>query len=112
VEFFPQNWANARELTFSFYNPGEQSTLYYRVHDQRHRGKKDYSDRYNGHTELISGWNTIEVEIEKIESGPENRKIDINHIRCFGLFVTKQPCNRVLYIDDVKIIMNEAGNSL
>lgn len=97
---FAENWSNAQYLTFSIYNSGEQLTLYYRVHEWKYRGKsQDYSDRYNGHSEPVSEWNTIEVEIKKIESGPENRKTDINHIRCFGFFVTKQPSNRVLYVD-------------
>jgi len=109
LNHFPENWSNARALTFSVYNPGEQLTIHYRVHDwKHHRGKnQDYSDRFNGHSDLASGWNTIEVEIKKIERGPKNRKIDLNHIRGFGFFVTMQSTQRVLYVDDVKLLMNE-----
>lgn len=66
LNYCPENSSNAKELTFSIYNPGEQLTLYYRVYDWKHRGKKDYSDKYKGHSELVSGWNTIKVEIKKI----------------------------------------------
>lgn len=109
LNHFPENWSKAQALTFSVYNPGESLTLHYRVHDRKHRGKnQDYSDRFNGHTDLVAGWNTITVEIENIENGPKNRKIDLNHIRGFGIFLVKQPVARVLYIDEVKLLMNEA----
>jgi VanZ family protein len=104
LQHFPENWSNAQVLTFSVYNPGELVTLHYRIHDRKHKGKhQDYSDRFNKHTDLTSGWNTITVRMEEIENGPENRKMNIGHIRGFGLFVVEQPAARVLYIDYVKL---------
>lgn len=112
LRHFPENWSNARALTFSVYNPGDLVTMHYRIHDEKHRlGNQEYSDRFNGHTDLVFGWNTITIEMEEIENGPKNRKIDIDHIREFVLFVVEQPEARVFYIDDVKLLLNETSDN-
>ena len=107
LQHFPENWSKARALTFSIYNPGDVVTLHYRIHDWKHKGKNQaYSDRFNGHTNLASGWNTITIGMKEIENGPKTRKNDINHIRGFGIFVVDQPVARVFYIDDVQLALD------
>ncbi len=111
LDHFPENWSKATALTFSVYNPGEAETLHYRVHDWKHRGEnQDYSERFNGHSNLAFGWNTIIIKIEDIKNGPKNRKNDISHIKGFGIFLVDQPVARVIYIDNVKLLLIETSN--
>jgi len=109
---FPENWSNARALTFSIYNPGDMVTLHYRIHDWKHRGKnQDYSDRFNGHSNLHPGWNTITIGIKDIINGPKNRKNDIEHIRGFSIFLIDQTVARVIYMDDVQLLLIETSSN-
>ena len=105
LRHFPENWSKAQALTFSIYNPGKMITLHYRIHDWKHRGENQaYFDRYNGHTDLVTGWNTITIPMEAIKNGPKYRKMEMDHIRGFGLFVTEQPVAKILFLDDVKLM--------
>ncbi len=47
---------------------------------------------------------TITVPIEEIVNGPKKRKMDLAHIQGLGFFVTEQPCERVLYFDDIRLL--------
>lgn len=100
------NWKGGRALSFSVYNSEDPIVLNYRVHDILHTGLQNYSDRFNGSSVLFPGWNTIVIPMSEIEKGPKYRKMDIEHIRNFGVFVIEQPQDRVLYIDDVKLLMH------
>ncbi|MGB3209632.1 MAG: VanZ family protein [Desulforhopalus sp.] len=111
LNHFPPNWSDAQALTFSVYNPGEPVVLNYRVHDQNHLEKyQNYSDRFNGQATLRPGWNILTIGMGDIENAPKNRKMDIQHIRGLGVFVAGQPVQRVLYIDDVKLLMTKPGS--
>jgi len=113
LHYFPEDWSKAQALTFSVYNPGKTIALHYRLHDWKHCGEhQDYSDRFNGHTDLHPGWNTIRIDIDQIKNGPKNRKMDINHIRGFGLFVVELPVAKIFYLDDVKLLLNEPNENL
>ena len=107
---FPQDWSGKNALTFSVFNPGEPVELFFRVHDRLHTGdKQEYQDRYNGSRVLARGWNDIVIPMTAIHNAPASRKMDLAHIRGFGLFVMDQPEPRLLYLDDVRLL---DGNGL
>jgi len=113
LKHFPHNWSGAKALEFSVFNPGETVALSYRVHDWKHRGKNQaYHERFNGKVNLTSGWNTIAISMVEIVNGPKNRKMELEDIRGVGFFVVEQPVEKVIYIDNVKLRMNNSANSV
>ncbi len=102
---FPQDWRGKNALAFSVFNPGEPVELLFRVHDRLHTGdKQEYHDRFNGSRILARGWNDIVIPMTAIHDAPASRKMDLAHIRGFGLFVMDQPEPRLLYLDDVRLV--------
>lgn len=103
--YFPEDWRGKKALAFSVYNPGSQVELSFRVHDRLHSGEKQlYQDRFNGMRVLSGGWNDIVIPMDAIRDAPAGRKMDLAHIRGFGLFVMEQPEDRLLYLDDVRLL--------
>lgn len=105
LQYFPGDWSGRSGLVFNVFNPGQEITLHYRVHDYLHRGdKQTYGDRFNGSTVLQPGWNEIVIPMTDILNGPKDRKMDVTKIRGFGIFVVKQAERRVLYLDNVRLL--------
>lgn len=105
LQHFPGDWSGWKGLAFTVFNPGLQITLHYRVHDSFHRqSNQDYADRFNGKTILHHGWNEIVIPMADIVDGPRTRKMELNRIAGFGLFVMNQVERRVLYLDDVRLL--------
>jgi VanZ family protein len=103
--YFPENWHEKKGLAFSVYNPGSPIELSFRVHDRFHTGEKQlYQDRFNGMRVLAGGWNDIVIPMDAIRDAPAGRKMDLAHIRGFGLFVMNQAEDRLLYLDDVRLL--------
>ena len=102
---FPEDWHEKKALAFSVYNPGSPLELHFRVHDRSHTGENQlYQDRFNGTSVLAGGWNDIVIPMDAIRDAPAGRKMDLAHIRGFGLFVMEQPESRLLYLDDVRLL--------
>ena len=102
---FPGNWSGKSALAFAVFNPGKPLVLHYRVHDVLHTaGEQRYTDRFNGRAVLKNGWNDIVIPMVDIINGPTTRKMDLTKISGFGLFVTKQPDRRILFLDNVRLL--------
>ncbi len=104
LQHFQPDWSGRRALAFDVFNPGQPITLHYRVHDVRHIDNQKYTDRYNGHTDLKYGWNEIVIPLAEIIEAPHGRKMDITRISGFGIFVVQQADQRVLFLDNVRLL--------
>lgn len=103
--YFPDDWREKKALAFSVYNPGSPVELSFRVHDRLHSGENQlYQDRFNGMRVLADGWNDIVIPMDAIRDAPAGRKMDLAQIRGFGLFVMEQTEDRLLYLDDVRLL--------
>lgn len=104
--YFPENWEGAKFFRLSIYNPSaEILTLTCRINDRQHRqGGGAYDDRFNRSYVLPKGWHTIVVDMEDIREAPKGRRMDIKHVKEVGLFATRLPRPRVIFIDDVRLV--------
>ncbi|MEA3547402.1 MAG: VanZ family protein [Thermodesulfobacteriota bacterium] len=106
LKYFPRNWNGMKGLSLSIYNP-EQSVLQitFRVHDRLHvEGKQIYADRFNRSLTMQPGWNVIFILMDDIKNAPANREMDLANIYGFGLFSSDLKEEKVIYIDDVRLV--------
>jgi len=107
LDYFPGNWQEAEELSFKIFNPGLPMNIHYRIHDAQHSGENQrFNNRYNNTTILQTGWNLVRTPLADIEQAPVDRQMDLGRIRGLGIFVSREPENRVIYLDDVRLIMD------
>lgn len=108
LRYFPENWSRAKELQFSVYNPGPGVVLHYRINDALHEfGEERYDDRFHGTQLLDYGWNSINIDMRTVEDAPSKRPMNLNRIRKFRIFLVDNDRERYLYIDDVRLIVEE-----
>ena len=105
LRYFDGNWASARTLKISVYNPDENPLqLSCRIHDQQHtEGYQEYTDPYNRQFLLLTGWNQLEIDLDEVEGAPSGRNMDMSRIRSVGLFTVALPESRIIYIDEVRL---------
>ena len=106
LEYFPGDWTGFSQFQCNIFNPDENPlSITCRIHDIVHiQGVQRYEDRYNHSFQLAKGWNTISIDLEDVKRAPANRSMDMGHIRCVGIFTTRLPRPRVIYIDDVRLV--------
>lgn len=105
LKHFDGNWASARTLQISLYNPYTNSLqITCRIHDLQHSdGNEEYEDRFNRSYLLMPGWNQIEIDLNEVKESPSSRNMDMSRIRGVGLFVVSLPTARTLYLDEVRL---------
>jgi hypothetical protein len=105
LSYFDGDWASARTLKISLYNPdAEPLQITCKIHDLQHAdGDEEYEDRFNRSFLLMQGWNHIEINLDEVEESPASRSMDMSRIRGFGLFVVSQSEPRFLYLDNVQL---------
>ena len=105
LKYFNGNWASARFLKISLYNPdATELRVTFRINDRQHNdGLEEYEDRYNRSFNLTPGWNQIKIDLYEVKNSPSNRKMDMTHIRGFGFFAMSLPNARILYLDKVQL---------
>ena len=105
LNYFDGNWASARTLKISLYNPdADPLQITCRIHDLQHAdGNEEYKDRFNRSFLLIQGWNHIVINLDEVEQSPAGRSMDMSRIRGLGLFVMSLPAPRTLYLDNVRL---------
>lgn len=105
LDQFPRDWSKRNSLVFSVYNPGATLQLNFRVHDNLHTGElQEFTNRFNGRSVLKHGWNDISIPMADILHGPEERTMNLDKIKCFGIFVVKQDTKRTIYLDNVRLL--------
>lgn len=104
--YFSRNWEGYKLFQFKIYNPDpEEISITCRIHDKEHvRGSQTFTDRFNRRFTVASGWHTIRIDMEDIRRAPEGREMDLTHIWAVGIFASRLPHPRVIYLDDVKLI--------
>lgn len=101
--YFPRDWRGYEKLHFSVYYWGSKPlTLHCRIHDFLHKEHDmAFSDRFHKRFVLQTGWNDLQVSLHEVVLSPEGRKMEMQHIEGFGIFVVRQEKPLDIYIDDV-----------
>jgi len=107
LRYFAHDWGDYNCLQFSLFNPSsEPIKINCRVHDIHHdKHGQDYYDRFNTSYLLPQGWSDIKISVKDIADAPRKRKMDLVHIQGFYLFVVRLPQPRIIYIDDVRLVL-------
>ena len=102
---FPRDWSEYRFVSLQVFNPdSEPLTLHFRIHDRYHYDHDNaYSDRFNTSFTLKTGWNHLQVPLDKVAHAPKTRLLDLTQVAGMGVFVGKIPHKRMIYLDDVKL---------
>lgn len=105
MKYFPANWLQYQRLQFRVLNPSPQPlSLTCRIHDAQHtKGPQYYNDRFNQTYPISQGWNTITIDLNEVQKSPQNRPMDLTQIQGIGIFATRLPHPRTIYIDDLKL---------
>ncbi len=101
--YFPHDWRGYQWLRFSVYNPQPVPlVLNSRIHDALHKEHGNgFHDRFNQQFDLQPGWNDLAVSLEKVEQAPRGRRMDMEHVEGFGLFVVQQQTPLEIVLDHV-----------
>ncbi len=95
------DWSLYRWLAFDLFAPDSlPGGLTVRIDDAAHDGA--YTDRYNGNHSAPPGASSIRIDLQLVERGPVNRRMDMQKIRLvmlFGYGVRDQ----ILFIDNIRL---------
>ena len=102
---FPRDWRGYRTLSLEALNPSPQEIdIICRIHDLRHEeGVQRYEDRYNKTLHLRSGWNHFRINLEEVARAPAGRTLDLGTIRVVGIFATRLPTPRTIFLDHIRL---------
>ncbi|AZT84750.1 succinyl-CoA synthetase subunit beta [Marinobacter sp. NP-4(2019)] len=105
LDNLPVDWRDYDQLTVTLFNPDDADlTLTLRINDVEHeRGSNVYSDRFNTQLPLKPGLNTFTLGLEDIENAPRNRAMNMDNIRRLGIFTTRLPAPRTIYLLDLRL---------
>jgi VanZ family protein len=105
LDYFPHDWRGYSFLRFSVFNPSaEPLEMTCRVNDRQHdRDGYGFDDRFNRRILIEAGWNRFLIPIVQIEDAPRGRQMDLTHIAGFGIFATRLPSPRTVYLDDLRL---------
>jgi len=110
LKYFPSDWKNFSHLKFSIYNPSSDPlNVISRLHDADHYDKGgSFDDRFNVKTEILQGWNDIEIALEDVENAPKTRKMNLNHIQGLSVYTVQLPQERIIYIDYIRLVKRKS----
>jgi len=103
--YFPRDWTGYRFLLLDVLNPSsEEINITCRIHDWRHEeGEQRYEDRFNKYIRLRQGWNDLRIDLGEVARAPVGRTMDLGEIRVVGLFASKLPAPRTIFVDHVRL---------
>jgi hypothetical protein len=103
--YFPRNWTGYRFLHLDVLNPSsEEIKITCRIHDRRHEeGEQRFEDRFNKLFRLRQGWNDLRIDLAEVARAPVGRTMDLGEIRLMGLFASKLPMPRTIFVDHVRL---------
>jgi len=105
--YFPRNWEGFSYLQFAIFNPSfEDISITCRIHDNKlaEQGQRS-EDRFSRTFSIPKGWNTITISLKDIKNAPKNRQMNMLEIRYIDFFENSLPYQRIIYIDDVKLLL-------
>ncbi len=102
---FPGKWAGYRSLRLSVFNPEPREVaITVRIHDRLHEeGEMRYEDRFQQEFAVRAGWNDLRIDLGEVARAPDGRRMDLDAIRGVGLFATRLPAPRTLFLDFVRL---------
>jgi len=105
LDNLPVDWRGYEQLTVTLFNPDETDLpLTLRVNDVEHeRGSNVYRDRFNAQLLLEPGLNIFTLALGDIENAPHNRTMNMDNIRRLGIFTTRLPAPRTIYLLDLRL---------
>lgn len=95
---FPSNWQGYNYLNLTLYSDAPES-LTIRVNDKQHNNQ--YHDRFNKTLTISSGVTNIAIPLTEIASGPKDRRMDLNAIASFKLFIVDPDSPVEIYLDEI-----------
>lgn len=103
--YFPRDWTGYRYLSMEIFNPMPDAfKITCRIHDGVHeKGEQRYDDRYNQVFHLLPGWNSLRIDLGDVLRAPVGRRMDIRNIRAVGVFSSRLPAPRTVFIDSVRL---------
>ena len=103
--YFPRDWRGYHILILEALNPSpEEIDITCRIHDLRHEeGEQRYEDRFNKVFRLRPGWNHFRVDLEEVARAPAGRTLDLGTIRAVGIFATRLPTPRTIFLDHIRL---------
>ena len=107
LRYFPKNWEGYSYFQFAVFNPSpEVISITCRIHDKKHAEQEDqrYEDRFNRTFSIPQGWTTLTVSLKEIMYAPKNRQMNMHEIYNILFFAKNLPYQRIIYIDDVKLL--------
>jgi len=107
LKYFANDWRNYNYLQFDLFNPSSGPLkVNCRVHDFYHtKHGEHYDDRFNTSYLIPQGWSDIRISIKDIVNAPKNRRMDLRHIQGFYIFVVRLSRSKIVYIDDVRLVL-------
>jgi hypothetical protein len=105
LHYCPHDWRGFAHLKFRVFNPSmEPLKMTCSVTDyHHHRNGYQYDDRFNQRLLIQPGWNQFVMDMQKIENAPNGRKLNLTEINGFGIFATRLPTPRTVYLDDLRL---------
>ena len=100
--YFPGDWSGYNLLVIRFYNPSPLPlNITVRVHDRAHESSYSHEDRFNLNTLVQPGWSELQIELDQIESAPQDREMNMREISDLSVFTNKLSKERVVYINKI-----------
>lgn len=96
------DWSGYRHLVFDLFNPqSREMSVTIRIDDSQNAW--NYADRYNQAFSLKSGSNRIRIPLETLMTSGTARKMNLEKIHKFMLFLVRPQKAHVLYLDHVRL---------
>jgi hypothetical protein len=102
---FPRDWSGWRYLAFAIHNPDPDTLrLTVKVADREHyETGYEYENRFNRSIWAPPGWSEHRIPLAEVAAAPAQRRMDLREIVTFGMFATRLPAPRVIYLDHVRL---------
>jgi hypothetical protein len=106
LHYCPRDWRGHTRLQFRVFNPSlEPLQMTCTVTDFKHnRDGYQYDDRFNQRLTIKPGWNRFVIAMQQIEDAPRGRRLNLQEINGFGIFATRLPAPRTIYLDDLRLM--------
>ena len=96
-----RNWSKRKAFSFSFYSPHNSFPLMLRIDDNEDCSK--YHQRFNRKISLKKGWHNISIPLSEIETGPRERKLNLEHISRVLFFTSGEQELHSFLIDSLSL---------
>ena len=108
LRYFPRNWEGYKFFQFAIFNPSPEDILIIcRIYDdEKGENSIKYKDRFKRRLLIPKGWHTIKISLMDVQKYPEKRQMKMNKIMNVSFFSIGLPSPRIIYIDDLKLLLN------